>query len=195
MVLAVAGRKAHACGQRPASCPARHGGLRRRVRPLPGQPSTLLMDTSVAMSFRICSLFAATNASIFWFKASCIFDSSFLRLYSRHAVVILAHFAMENQPSQALTRQLSQRGQPFRPPPVAEAGRNCWGRGQQDASESEQTLGAATRVQRAHWRAGQAHAKQKSLLLRETTVPRGLGQVTLQTDRSALPKDLRLPDP
>nr|DAG30757.1 MAG TPA: hypothetical protein [Caudoviricetes sp.] len=32
-----------------------------------------------------------------------------------------------------------------RPPPVAEAGRSCWGSGQQDASKAKQTLGAATR--------------------------------------------------
>ena len=33
-----------------------------------------------------------------------------------------------------------------RPPPVAEAGSCCWGRGQRDASEARRLLGAATRA-------------------------------------------------
>ena len=36
---------------------------------LAGSPSTLLMATRAAMSCKICSLFAAINASIFWFNA------------------------------------------------------------------------------------------------------------------------------
>ena len=46
---------------------------------------------------------------------------------------------------------LEGEGQQQRPPPVAETGRSCWGRGQQDASAAQGTkrmLGAATRIGR-----------------------------------------------
>ncbi len=39
------------------------------------------------------------------------------------------------------SRSLEGEEQRRRPPPVAETGRSCWGRGQQDASESEADAG------------------------------------------------------
>ena len=53
-----------------------------------------------------------------------------------------------SRPARALpTRQwLSLWEQRRRPPPAAETGRSCWGRGQQDASEALRMLGAATRA-------------------------------------------------
>ena len=43
-------------------------------------------------------------------------------------------------------RQKGPCGQQRRPPPVADRGRSCWGRGQRYASKAQRMLGAATRA-------------------------------------------------
>ena len=44
--------------------------------------------------------------------------------------------------SERFRQRLPYQGQRRRPPPVAETGRSCWGRGQQDASGSEADAGS-----------------------------------------------------
>ena len=61
-------------------------------------------------------------------------------------------------PLSLLRRQLPQRGQQFRLPPVAETGRNCWGCGQQDASESEADAESRNPGAKHHWQAGPLEA-------------------------------------
>ena len=50
--------------------------------------------------------------------------------------------AFSTNSRRALSQRLPLWGQRRRPPPVAETGRSCWGRGQQDASGSEADAGS-----------------------------------------------------
>ena len=51
-----------------------------------------------------------------------------------------------------ICQSLPSVGQRRRPPPVAETGRSCWGRGQQYASKAKRMLGTATRTMAARQR-------------------------------------------
>ena len=60
-----------------------------------------------------------------------------------------------------LRQRLPYQGQRRRPPPAAETGSRCWGRGQQDARpapRAEADAGSRNPGAKHLWRAGQAHA-------------------------------------
>ena len=68
---------------------------------------------------------------------------SHLRLRRRFHVSA-GHYRQQrgNTSCKAANRRNEKKVQQRRPPPVAETGRSCWGRGQQDASDSEADAGS-----------------------------------------------------
>ena len=68
---------------------------------------------------------------------------SHLRLRRRfHVSAELYALRGRNTSCEAANRRNEKKAQQRRPPPVAETGRSCWGRGQQDASGSEADAGS-----------------------------------------------------
>ena len=73
-------------------------------------------------------------------------------------------------------QSLPSIGQRRRPPPVAEAGRSCWGRGQQYASKAKRMLGAATRVRSTSGVSARPTLDEQSFFISKTGVPCYRGQ-------------------
>ena len=73
-------------------------------------------------------------------------------------------------------QSLPSIGQRRRPPPVAEAGRSCWGRGQQYASKAKRMLGTATRVRSTSGVSARPTLDEQSFFISKTGVPCYRGQ-------------------
>ena len=75
---------------------------------------------------------------------SAIFDCTTMKIYhfARYPAPLGAAISERGFLRLAACQSLSLWEQRRRPPPVAETGRSCWGRGQQDASGSEADAGS-----------------------------------------------------
>ena len=90
-------------------------------------------------------------------------------------------FRQKDTGNDAASQGLSLWEQRRRPPPVAETGSRCWGRGQQDASKALRLLGAATRAVALRSNDGEGKPGTKEPL-------RSDGQALCQSDAIAVPE-------